>query len=292
MPDSGTFQLVDFGVDWLTTTAGTKSTATRLAGIAHSIARQERKAGFRLKAWAGYGYSGCRLGGLEFGERHDGVIVRLSGPVAAQHWRRCYQATGRVSRLDVQLTIRTEKPPTFHIRRAYRQANKFSRHSKRGPTVTLLSSNNESSTLYLGRRISDSFGRIYDKGIESGMDHYKGAVRYEVESKGDFARTIADVLNRSENQPAAIADCVQAFFEKRGVVLPLRYLQLYNYSCPRRRPDAEVQLRWLFESVRGTVKELIAEGYIPEVIEALGITRAHMDQLVQPQKPRLVQRRA
>jgi len=283
---------VDFGVDWFTTTAVDAPHARKLASVSACIARQQVALGNIVKPWSMYGYDGHKVGGLQFGERHDGVIVRLSSATAAEHWASAYRITRRCSRIDTQVTVRNGDAPQKTLRRVYKQATKFSRASRRGPTVTLLSSNNESSTVYLGKRISDSFGRAYDKGVESGLPVYQGAVRFEVECKGAFAEKVSQVLFGSRDRPASIVDCCQSFFAKRGVVLELNYLKLHNYSCHQMPSDADKKLTWLAESVRGTIELLRACGRMDQVMTALNISIADVPRRIAPTSAAKLLRRA
>jgi hypothetical protein len=74
--------VVDGGVDYLTCTFTPESKLTQLEFLVARTKFIETQKGNFESPWAMAGFTGWRVGGLEFGLRHDGVLVRLSGEVA------------------------------------------------------------------------------------------------------------------------------------------------------------------------------------------------------------------
>src|SRR3569832_2611175 len=79
---------LDFGVDYLTCSYNDTVDGTRLSFFLNRIIASEQKEGNFLKKWGFNGYLGHQVGGLQFGTRHDGLLVKLSGPTAQRWWRR------------------------------------------------------------------------------------------------------------------------------------------------------------------------------------------------------------
>jgi len=177
-----------------------------------------------------------------------------------------------VSRIDAQVTVLAEPNTNEVIRERYRELkSKWSKY-KRWPEPKLILSPTGAQTLYSGSRSSDVFMRIYDKGLESGLDHFKGYLRYEIEFKRHRAREfVTRVLAESITAPAIVAEC-QSLFETRGCRLKWYGNVVRLYRRHRTRSNVEGRLEWLRVAVRGPIRDLIERGMLNEVETALGVT--------------------
>jgi hypothetical protein len=211
--------LVHCGVDWITVTALGGERSRSLFGAGEWLLRDAMRLGNMKKPWTMSGFHGYRCGQVQCGTRVDEVMVRLSGDTAKDNWRDVYADADNCTRIDCQATYRLQCEVGPIITRHFDQAKRFSKDRKKAPTLSLLSTNNGPSTLYFNRRISESFGRIYDKGAESGLELLKRCIRYEVEYKGDEARRVSAFLSTHSNSEAAAALLAIGFLEKRGVRL-------------------------------------------------------------------------
>lgn len=229
----------------------------------------EERRGNEMRPWSFAGYEGFKCGSAQLGTRHDGTCIRISSGVAFDHWLEVWHAAEKFSRADLQLTLRVDGPPSRTISSVYHRALHHSRKSKRGPTVSLLKSSNGTATVYLGRRVSDVFMRCYDKGAESGLDHYENSVRFEVELKGDACLPVVRHCASSTRPLLTAAGYVLGQYSKRGVSISLPAKPSYAISVPRKRSDIEKKLRWLETSVRPTVQLLIALGHSVDVRRSL-----------------------
>lgn len=287
--------LIDSGVDWLTVTSSDRKRGLSLARAAVNLMKIEGQHGNERKPWSAYGYDGWRQGGVRTGERVDGLVVQLSSGCAREYWKRFYSLSDNCSRIDLQLTVRTEESTAHTIARHHKEAKRFLSKRKNSPALSLFSCSDGSSTLYLGKRSSDLYGRIYDKGVESGDQYYSGATRYEVEYKGDHARAIATGLSRAEDQKAFTFAHVSAFFAKRGAVLRFcndarkGVMGSGNESlalCPpllsRSRSDSSKRLTWLRHAVRPSIQTLVRGGRGNDVLTALGVCIDSNGSLVVP----------
>lgn len=132
----------------------------------------------------------------------------------------------------------------------------------------------------MGRRISDWWLRIYDKGIESGEQHYSGALRYELELKRKVALAMSAYLEQQDDYRVAMAAEILKFATKRNLqvgwasycagIVKDHTLQLCRQPLPG---DTRVGRRtsWLRNGVAPAVQELIAGGRLDQVIECLGL---------------------
>lgn len=209
--------------------------------------------------------------------------MRLSGSLAHQHWRTFLAKADNCSRFDIECTVRYDIDPHKVIRRHLREARRFQASHKRAHFVGHYSANDLSETVYLNKRISDRFGRIYDKGRESGLDHFRNAVRYEVEFKGKTAWAVAQNAAAEDFKSAWDRDRVAQFLKARGLSLPRRWEHRHHSDGTRSSRDSDKTLAWLKKCVRPCIISGDRIGRRQEFIEALGLS----DLLIEKQNPRL-----
>lgn len=265
-------EVVDCGFDWITSTASTRLAQERLSRLGQSIIRSEQKSGNEVKPWAFAGYQGFKCGSAQIGTRYDSTCLRISSGVAHENWLKAYQAGEGFPRVDVQITMRVPGDPQRVIARCYRHALTHTRKRKRGPNCSILKSSNGSATVYLGRRQSGVFLRCYDKGRESGLDHYENCVRFEGEFKGAVGLPIARHCAGSKSPNVTAASYVLGHFADRGVVLECAVEEQYSVRVPRKRSDTGRRLAWLQTQVSPSVRLLIASGHRADVLRALGLS--------------------
>lgn len=285
-------EFIDAGLDWATFTAPVHTTGTELASRADLFIRSESSRGCIIRPWSMRGYEGLQCGSIAAGLRVDSGIVRLGGVLAQQHWRYFFPFAENCSRLDLQATFRFDQEAAELIKSTYRGALNHYRKHTNGPEVLLLKGSRGSATIYFGRRVSHMFGRIYDKGKQSKLDHYINCVRFEVEVKGKAAW--ANICDIAEKAPADLSSglgslevtdiCarVGSYFTDLGVgtwptsVNP----SLLRSACDR--SDSQRLLLWLAHQVRPTVKKLISMGFADEVRGALFADGPDVDQTPEP----------
>lgn len=263
---------LDCGVDYITSTSASRSSTRELLAVGEKLMKREYRNGGIEKSWGMSGFTGWCCGHVQMGRRGQEGIVRLGSIVAQDKWRMVHAAGSNVSRLDLQVTTRTETPARKSIARHFRQASRWSKASPGRSTVSIFSTSDGPSTVYCGKRSSDQFGRIYDKGAESGLDHWTNAVRYEVEMKAERAMRAADFLASQSKPLVQVQSLVSTFFSGRGCDLQWTWADT-NISCPRSRSDLERRLRWIEESVRPSVLLLMHRGKSKEVLAALGLVQ-------------------
>jgi len=223
------------------------------------------------RPWSMSGYQGFACGSLQCGMRPDGYIFRLGGEWAKRHWRDVFHATRKASRLDLQYTLRFNCDPSRIISRSYRQAKREKARHPHGPSHSLYSASNQSSTLYLGSRYSERMARIYDKGRESKSENFRNCVRLEEELKGDTANNFAHQLFVSEDEQRAILSEVCGFIQDRKVSTWLTVDHLPCSHAHRPATDIERRLAWLQVGVRPSVQWLVERIGRDRVLAALGL---------------------
>jgi hypothetical protein len=188
-----------------------------------------------------------------------------------------------VTRLDLAATVFLEAPIPDVAKRAYAwiltdPAICFAKRRK----YSYVENSAGGQTCYVGSRVSDQFGRLYDKGAESEEEASvdPGWVwRYEVEFKSYRAKKLAKQMEASAKLEkhvvsSKIGELVSMWFRGRGIV------PIYNAlgagvswvtELEARMTDDEASLNWLTVQVRPSVERLLERGRQAEVFEALGI---------------------
>jgi len=278
-----TDSLIGLGCDYVTVTATEAAVSSPLRMLASDIYYHQSHSGNESRPWSMAGFRGWRCGGIEIGVRGDEAIVRASGAVSELHWKKLVAVASNVTRFDVQATVRMASSVTRRISACQRAAQRDAERYKGKRIVRWVADNQGGYTLYLGSRQSLVFGRIYDKYAKSKLDHYRNAVRYEVQFQHDAARTLATVLERcGDTSPRFAAHC-QGFFRSRGVPLEIAPADGATISCSRTRSDNEKNLAWLQKAVRPCVQRLMDAGEGERVMRALGLIVEDPDRLDEPE---------
>lgn len=272
MDSAAKLEFLSSGIDWITVTSTTRKSCVSMADKAAQLVKYEVQSGNIRKPWGMSGFTGWKAGSIQFGKRDDELMVRLGSKLAHDNWRYFYALADNCSRIDIECTTRTDADACRRVRWHWKEATRYQQQRARQAFVGHYSGNDKSETLYLGRRISDVFGRIYDKGRQSGLDHYQNSVRYEIELKGNRARQTAIELFEEESESLAVSMRVAGFLRKRGVVLPRRWASYYHSGSARPACDRDRLLAWLSKTIRPSAIALASSGGIQEVLDALGLT--------------------
>jgi DNA relaxase NicK len=226
-----------------------------------------------VQPWTFSGYQGFRTRGLQWGERPDSTIVRLSSDEARWNWWEFYELSENVTRVDWQVTHRTALSPFKRVLAHHRQARKYWRKRRDGPTITMITDDRQGATLYLGKRSSRLLLRCYNKHAESMDQRYEGCVRYEVEMKGELGKFMMLKLSSGIDPLPGIISQVHQMFHERGVV-PEFAKEVLPFACEwsRKATDVDRKRQWLRNQVQPTVSFLIGHFGMAAVAEDLGLS--------------------
>jgi hypothetical protein len=263
--------LHSIGCDYLTLTGIDTNLPGELHRRASSIFREQSERGNRTRGFGMAGFSGFQCGGVQIGKRDEELLVRLSSDVAAMYWSTLGPLATNCTRIDLQATILPAEGPARRLSKNRKSALRNAMKANDKRIVRWVADNRGGFTLYLGARQSNVFGRAYDKFAESSNEHFRGALRYEVEFKGKLAYFILRSLLNKPYARTTVASYVSQFFGRRGVQLELSADNAATYCCSRSPADAEKTLKWLQEAVRPSVLRLIAQNRGDEVLMALGL---------------------
>jgi len=223
------------------------------------------------KEWNSIGYSGWICGSVRWGSRKDSSILMATGDDALL----CTELAvldlklieEKVTRVDVCLDIAFENNARGWLTKLRNDSQFCNLHHKQGREISLIDSTS-GETLYIGKRTSGRFGRIYDKSAHYGLD--QGFVyRFEIESKKDVARPVFDALfplNKDSEMEwngfqSRLRGVLKSQFRRWGVSLKQNNDDNIMIRSEARISTVDSQLEWLSRSVAPVLERLTQQGY-------------------------------
>lgn len=264
---------VDSGIDYLTCTYNSEANLDLLAFLVHRSKRVEIREGNMVHAFGMSGYRGERVGGLEYGTRHDGCIVRLSGFSAQRWWKRFGKLATNCSRIDLQQTMVHDEPWTSTTERHWIEMLNWYTGAQRRPKPHMFHGPEGIETIYSGERVSDIYLRLYHRGSKKGCEAAIGHVRYETEIKAHKSWAMLRALLASSSPQDDIAAQVRVQFEARGCSLDWSQCPSARIRVSVKPSDIRRQLAWMQRSVRPAIERMIELGHRDECLAALGLCR-------------------
>lgn len=261
---------VNYGVDYLTCTYKPQANLTRLEFYLSQIERSEKAHGNYTEKWAMQGYSGFHIGGLDWGLRDDGCIVRLSGATAKEYWAKVGKLASNCSRIDLQTTVSECRDLNAVVQTHYKEMRKKWQSKKKFPEPKMWVGPQGAEAIYSGSRHSQRYLRLYRRFLKDRLSGTETHLRYEAEIKSELAKvTLSRLLASSTPDDDCRSQCY-AMFRDRGLSLEWTHSGQQPFVCPRTIGNVTRRLRWLENAVRPSVERLIAEGYRDQVLSALG----------------------
>lgn len=269
--------IIDAGVDWITCTARGKAARGPFKAETDAILREEASRGVEVTQTRLRDYVGWKAPGVITGTRAGDDICVLSSSHAARLWQRVAQHATNVSRLDLQATIWThgEQPA---LSRWYYQRLKRAKPSRGRPrSFSLIQTHPHGDTLYVGKRQSDCFGRVYDYASAHKSAEPRTVWRYEVEFKRAMAGNHSRALLGERDTRRHAESVVASWFERRGVhstALSSEFLGLQDVFPSPVQGDV---LLWFETSLSKTIAKAIARNGVGPVFDALHLSQYLVD---------------
>lgn len=277
VPRQGT--VIEAQLDWLTCSFDEGQGADRVEAWSFSRAQREKRAGARELPFRLMGYEGWTIGRIRFGRRDGAALVQLSGDLAEQYAKELVPETDRVSRIDLAVTVQLPKRNDYLGEDAYAEASNYRASHPATALPWIVQDDNNGCTMYVGKRASDRFLRIYNKAAEQiaqgdndGVIHYERCWRYELEIKGRTSRTAALAVVAAEDRASHCQEQVHRFCKLHGITPAFEVNQDVRLVPGfRRRSDYETRLAWLKKSVNPAILSMLEEGDRDDILEALGL---------------------
>jgi len=268
------FPIISCGVDYLTATSKRRGVQNGLEDFGKSLLRKAEAARGQIRAASRLGYAGFRTDTIFLGTRPGDCMLQVSGPQCTPLAEETIRLATNVSRIDLQVTVWTEGESANLAQWTYR---KLCDRPRRGPQegrLQLISGWPDGDTLSINRRVSESFGRLYDKTAEASLGPPRLVWRYEVEWKGKAARYLATRLGEYGVHPPLVNKLVHDWYTKKGVQ-PAFASTTHEYAFqPTVEDPSRDVLTWMRESLSKTITKATAKYGQRVVLEALGL--AHL----------------
>jgi len=259
------------GVDWLTCSGTTEESQAMLWSQGLRLLHASKREGEKTTAWHANGYVGWKGPHFAFGSRTDSVCLQLSSFKAEDEWQHCIGASENVSRLDLAVDTYFDPPLPSLSAEVYRDAYHVSSLNGKPPKKTLYVDTEGGSTLYVGARPSENFGRLYDKGIKEKVARAGAWWRWEVELKGRVAVANSEALLSADDHRVRMVEEVAHWFGRRTSHTYTSSNRRGTLVGPRKPTAIEQQLTWLSRGVRPTVATLVECIGLERVLFALGL---------------------
>lgn len=266
-----TFPIFSSGIDWLS--AFCRNGESSLAAEHHmdQLVQKEKEAGRHIEPASCLGFIGLRATSFFFGRRKDGCLVQLSGHHAPHGALDVIRFASNVSRIDFQVTVYTNGEAVNLARMHFNQleSNRYAPGRQFG--YSLITQRPTGDTLNVNRRISDAFGRCYDKSAESMLGPARTVWRYEVELKRRAALNAALAATESECVGSFATGIVREFYRSKGIE-PAFEMSPDDLAGHRAisRPTTDY-MAWFRKSVSITVARSVKEHGLATTLDALGL---------------------
>lgn len=267
--------IIDRGCDWLQSTVQREDERwTACQNNWLDIVHVERKYCGLIEDAGMLGYVGLLTGKVFWGTRWDGSIIRITGGDAKKYWYSWLRATGKPTRIDMQVTLRCGDTWPEYLRAAHEGARAANAKlgEKRKRKLRVQTDDDQGHTLYIGSRASKTFGRIYHK-WPTDKDRYQyGDIRMEVEVHAEEAALLMESYHQSGLGDEQYATgYVMDWFQRRGVTLYDGDCEVVNsrFTDVLDANPLTDKLNWLYNQVGPSVRLLSEQGHTAEVFRVL-----------------------
>ncbi len=265
-------QICHVGIDYITAVALDPESRRALETLAEVAIEDQLQVGNEKKLWTWRGYRGDICGDVAWGHREDSLLMRASGHAGDMWARQAVQCGARPSRLDLAVTIQLDRDLPDLARDTYERAMEYQKNGGRRRSLTLIRSGEEGDTIYIGKRTSPVFLRVYDKWRQSGLTWPAYTWRYEAELKGGAAGDAVKQLSGRKWSPEAVRSITWHVFARSGAQPGWDPGERIHWKgAPRPVSDAERTLGWLHTTVAPAVDHLQQYYSLERILVALGL---------------------
>lgn len=261
-------------VDWISGTVKEDGRRDDLAQSMHEYLNAQLALGYEATVWKSYRYEGWRINGASWGRRDTDDIATFSGSTAHGNWQSIAPYLETCSRLDLAVTVWYKNHDLSLAGKKFQVIQQKAEDLPVQRKYTYITNLIGGDTLYVGSRQSETFGRLYDKCMQSQDLAYANSWRWEVEYHKPYAYSVLGQMDSAQNLEDFILAHVKGWFEERLVDCPFSpSSEQKTVNQIKRNPTKDEQtLEWLQDNVAKSVSKLAKKGKIKQVLEALGLT--------------------
>lgn len=260
------------GIDWITCSAEEGRRADLLREYGIELMMRHASEGNKVGPWKRGVYVGGGTKHVGVGEWRGRALVEVTGRLADDEWPELVALADKVSRIDVQVSVRQQPyDKMLAIRQWAKSLSRATAEGKR-PDYDLYARRGQGSTLYIGEGASRYRARLYERWYKEQIDENKDVWRYEVQARRERAVQTASLAAASGEPTRWMAGFVHQHFARRGVA------PIYDAgdvsrpeSLPQPQTDDDRSVKWLARSVAPVIRRLSAHGDMSRWQVALGI---------------------
>lgn len=257
-------KLIDAGIDYIRLTTDSSSGQNALRSYYLQIRNQDVLAGYEEKKGGCFGFMGDKVRHALYGVKEGWTLLQVSGR-AAKGTYMLANADNQCTRLDLQLTYRVDADEVqLDMEDIYMQLNAHKNGAHRPRAVKRIQEGYSTQTIYVGKRASDVFIRIYDKYAESGKEEYKDSIRFELELKGRVSKEVWRMFQEGELTLLRLLELVRDECKRQGVDMPSDNLSEDVTSLPKREATpVERTMQWASTMLPKAIRRISNEfGYM------------------------------
>lgn len=260
------------GVDTLTCTCQADERGSHMVELARQLQLAEARHDSKLHPFKRAVYSGVQSSHVGWAEKKDRVLVELRGRYAYDWWRSFVSLADKVSRLDVQVSVRQKPYDHDMALRLYLGEREHAQQRGRPSTFRMQGESDGGTTLYIGTGASRYQARLYERWYKEQDPANEDVWRYELQARRDRADQLARLLVQADDPERFVSGAVHRHFLRRGVAPIFAPASVVSIDpLPKGETDREKSLRWLGSSVSPVLDRHRAWGSYNEAVEALGI---------------------
>jgi hypothetical protein len=249
--------LIAAGIDWLTLTSVSRETQKEMGRFFGSIVAEDLQLGYKVVPGGAYGFYGKRCRHALLAAKEDRQMLQVSGKRAQRSILLC-RPGDNATRLDIQATVHLGGQSVHEfLEEQHARARSAPKGKGRPASVSAVVVDGKIQTLYIGKRSSDVFIRLYDKGAESGEPAYQGCVRFEVELKGKTSKALWTHIGETAQGTMYLLRVLVHLLEGKNIDTSPIEIPREAVEMPEKQTTAEsVSLAWLATQVAPTVARL------------------------------------
>lgn len=271
MPQSTT-TITSAGIDWLTISAPNDERGLTLRELGVQALIDQAAKGNRVHPFHRGIYYGGTCGGVGVGEHKDRTLLEITGGLADLWAPALLPLAEKISRIDVQVSVRQEPYDHMLALRAWAKSILRARQEGRQPDYDLYARRTKGSTLYIGEGASRFRARLYERWYKEQVPENENVWRYEVQARRERARQVGSLLPKGASALPWAKGYVHSHFARRGVE------PIFDGGTAVSLPplvegvsDREKTLEWLAQSVRPALSRLEGWGALDQALRVLGV---------------------
>lgn len=264
------------GIDWWRGIMDGHGPAREARDRAREIVEEDRARGEAVREWRFNGFEGERSARVRWGMRGGSCLTETSGAWAHDTSHRLALPGCRVTRLDLQATVRlSSTQPDFGMQCLGLVGTRRSRLPVSPRRRGLSMDSHGYWCGSVGARDQAEYIRVYDKGTESRTAPLGVLWRVEVEAKRTLGGELWETyLGQPDGTRWLYATCISRL-RSAGCSWPLTesLQRVAHVDAPKRPPPTAGALAlWLHRTCRPVVQRLLLVFTVREVLDYLGLT--------------------